>query len=418
MVRMFCRMGAALAILPLVPAFVASQVPTFELVNGYWYIDGTFRAQTMYSVAGVIRSSHSGTPDSVIDLAGGYVVPAFGDAHQHRPDTPDRLESAMTPLVSEGVFYVMNQGNLTRYVHAMRDQPGQMVDVLYANAQIASAQSHSLELWQRLVRNGVFPGMTVDRLDGDAYVVVESSSDLEAKWADHLAGRPDFIKIMLEHSDEFQERRDDPAYFGASGLDPALVPSIVARAHALGLRVSAHIENAADFRLAVAGGVDVVAHLPGYNIRTGEDVATYRIDRNDAEQAARQGTIVVSTTLLSDGFARGDSSRLALMRANHAANLRILADAGVTLVAGSDSYRESSIAEVLNLRKLGVFADAELLQMLAVDTPRAIYPNRAIGALIDGSEANFVVLRADPTQDLTGIRDITLLMKDGRLIQR
>jgi imidazolonepropionase-like amidohydrolase len=46
------------------------------------------------------------------------------------------------------------------------------------------------------------------------------------------------------------------------GLDPRLLRLIVERAHATGLRVSAHIVNGADFRNAVNAGVDEIVHIP------------------------------------------------------------------------------------------------------------------------------------------------------------
>jgi hypothetical protein len=44
------------------------------------------------------------------------------------------------------------------------------------------------------------------------------------------------------------------------GLDPVLLPGIVARARRQRLRVSAHISNAADFHMAVEAGVDEIVH--------------------------------------------------------------------------------------------------------------------------------------------------------------
>ena len=46
------------------------------------------------------------------------------------------------------------------------------------------------------------------------------------------------------------------------GLHPRLVPVIVAKAHAAGLQVTAHVETAEDFRHAVRSGVDEIAPVP------------------------------------------------------------------------------------------------------------------------------------------------------------
>jgi predicted amidohydrolase YtcJ len=68
-----------------------------------------------------------------------------------------------------------------------------------------------------------------------------------AKWPEIKAGKPDFIKTYLIYSEEYAKRKDDKAYDGWKGLDPALLPEIVRKAHRDGLRVSTHVETATIF---------------------------------------------------------------------------------------------------------------------------------------------------------------------------
>ncbi len=78
-----------------------------------------------------------------------------------------------------------------------------------------------------------------------------------------------------------QKSRTDT--IGDRGLDPALAPKVVAKAHAAGLRVSAHVDTERDVRIALSGGVDELAHLPGYAIGPGEDFRRYELTEADAE---------------------------------------------------------------------------------------------------------------------------------------
>jgi hypothetical protein len=57
--------------------------------------------------------------------------------------------------------------------------------------------------------------------------------------ADHRRPASRIHQDSARLSEGFARRRDDPAFFGAKGLDPAVVPSIVARAHRDNLRVFA-----------------------------------------------------------------------------------------------------------------------------------------------------------------------------------
>jgi imidazolonepropionase-like amidohydrolase len=51
--------------------------------------------------------------------------------------------------------------------------------------------------------------------------------------------------------------------------------------------------------------------------------------------------------------------------------------------------------------------------MWAVETPRAIFPDRRLGHLEAGYEASFLVLDEDPTQSLDALRTVVLRVKQG-----
>ena len=85
----------------------------------------------------------------------------------------------------------------------------------------------------------------------------------------------------------------------------------------------------------------------------------------------------------------------------------------MTILIGSDMYRETSIPETFMLLETGLFTPAELLTMLAVTTPRAVCPNRRIGALAPGYETSFLVLETNPLESLDAIRKIRLRIKRG-----
>src|SRR6185369_1848330 len=87
------------------------------------------------------------------------------------------------------------------------------------------------------------------------------------------------------------------------GIDPALVPLIVQRAHAIGLQVSAHVSTAADFRIAVTAGVDQMAHLPG---QRANDSSPYLLSEADAADAARHHVNVITTVAMREDSALTD----------------------------------------------------------------------------------------------------------------
>jgi imidazolonepropionase-like amidohydrolase len=122
--------------------------------------------------------------------------------------------------------------------------------------------------------------------------------------------------------------------------------------------------------------------------------------------------VVVTTTVISTGFGMAPA-RLVEVRAVQTENLRRLHAAGVTLAIGSDSFQTNAVAEVANLQALDVFPTPVLLH-LWIDTARAtIFPDRRIGRLEPGYEANFLVLGADPSRDLGVAPAVRAIHKAG-----
>ncbi len=398
--------------------------PSYEFRNGQWFDGRGFQAGTRYTVNRRLTDRRPSAVDSVIDLHGAYIVPAFGEAHNHNAVPSDT--GVAHRYLRDGVFYVKNPDNLPREkanAAGVFNIPAS-IDVAFANGGLTGPGGHPIELVQRNVARGAWkPGDA----DGGFLFIIGSAAELEHKWPAILATTPDFIKTYLLFSDEYAQRLADTSTIGWRGLDPALLPLIVRKAHTAGLRVTTHIETAADFRNAVAADVDEINHLPGFRPE-GNDLPgyrkleRYRITADDARRAAEHHVTVVTTVSelveilkpMSSG-AGGDSTMARDVLALIANNLRLLRDAGVTVVIGSDRYRTTSLPEVMGVRALHVFSDTALLQMWSMATPSAVFPNRKFGTA-PGDEASFLVLGGNPLDDFMAVERITMRVKDGVIL--
>lgn len=404
---------------------MAGAPPVYELRNGYWFDGRAFVADTRYTVYGAITERRPEPVDSVIDLHGGYVVPAFAEAHNHNAVVSDT--GVASRYLRAGVFYVKNPNSLRRDRVAARGKFNTRgsIDVVFSNGGLSGPGGHPVDLARRNIARGAWqPEMG----EGDFYHVIASPADLDAKWPDIIGADPDFIKTYLLFSEDYARRLRDTTTYGWRGLDPALLPEIVRRAHRADKRVSTHVETAADFRTAVAAGVDEINHLPGFrpegNAMAGyRSVARYALTRADAD-AARERRITVVTTVsealefLDAAIRKGgdDAAVPNRARATIVQNLRVLRDAGVNVVIGSDRYRDTSVPEALGLRTTGVYSDTTLLRMWSMATPQAIFPGRKIGVLDGGYEASLLVLAGNPLADFANVGRITLRMKEGFLL--
>jgi imidazolonepropionase-like amidohydrolase len=367
--------------------------------------------------------------DSVVELGERYIVPPFADAHTHLLTDPASARREADGLLAQGIFSVLSlTGSASGRRAVAKLEPG--VDVAYADA-LTSTRGHptlSAEVsanripWDSLRQ--YWPRLLESRAaEGDVYFTIDSAADVDRKWARLRANAPGLVKIYLLDSERFAELSRDTTTIGARGLDPALVPTIVARAHRDGLRVAAHIETAADFRIAVQAGADIVAHLPGLAPRADEDPARYRLTDADAAEVRRRGTVVVPTAWLAERLATAkpwltgaaaqrDTVQLRRAQEIQRASLDALRRAGATIAIGSDLF-ESATTEALYLHRLGVFDSGAVLSMLTRVTPQVVVPGRTAGRLRTGDEASLLALDCNPLQRLECVRAVSFRMRRG-----
>ena len=385
-----------------------------EYRNGQWFDGAQFVRRPMYVAGEVFHERRPSRVDSVVDLAGGYVVPPFADAHQHLYD-PNRISSWSAAFIRDGIYYVKDQSSAPlarRVAERALAAPGS-IDLLSANQGWTSPGGHPVEVVRRGEQiPGPIGAYVRDSLDPGIVMQVDTKEDIDRRWTYFLAGRPrpDFVKVFLFWSEDYARRRVDPRAEGNRGIDPALVPDLVSRAHAAGLQVSAHVYTAADFRNALSGGVDQIAHLPGG--RASDPTPFLLADSDGVNAAARRVSVVTTITQ------HGDSAVTdRLIREQYTNNIRVLKAHGVPLLIGSDLAEGTAVTEVAALARSGLFTNLELLTMWSVTTPQALFPRRKIGRLADGYEASFIVLRESPLADIRATRTILTRVKRGTVLQ-
>lgn len=416
----------ALSLPPLSPVnpHSAAAAPSYEFTNGNWFDGQKFVKTDFYSMASVLTHKKPAHVDRVFDLSGKYVVPPFGEAHNHNLDwsSDEQFARVRKMYLEGGVFYVKNPNSLLRSKAptAARINIPTSVDGIVSNGGLTGAGGHPIEIVTP--KRGFLP------TDGEGgfYFVIDNQGDLDRKWVTIKAGRPDFIKTYLLYSEEYEKRKNDDAYLGWRGLDPAILPGIVRRAHKEGLRVSTHVETATDFHNALMAGVDEINHTPGFrpdrnNLANYIHLSRYAISEADARLAASHHVVVVTTmgetieaVLNENDKEHADVRRT--VRDMVVSNFELLKKHHVAIAIGSDSFRQTSVPEALSLHKLGVFDNLALLKMWCETTAAAIFPKRRIGHLKEGYEASFLVLSGDPLSDFANVTKIELRIKQGELL--
>lgn len=392
------------------------QAPVWAFTNGLWYDGaGGFTDGTRYAVDGVFWAERPAQVDSTLDLGGGYVVPPFGDAHSHTLGAGGyALRLAETVYLRDGVFYGLDLTNPFSNIEGTRAafaQPGTL-DAAFALGGLSTASGTRPH--PATVMELVYGDDETEEdwsLEGDAYWFMESLQDVAAKWPRFLAQRPDVVKVYLMRTGT------GPEGCGV-GLCPGVLRDLVARSHAVGLRVFAHVNTAADVALALEAGVDALAHIPlGDDGIAASESGPYTLSPETIAEIGARRLVVTPTALL---LARGQDAfrtdtlqqEVALLREQ----LQGLHAAGARIALSGHDWQVTSLREALFLDAYDVFDPATILDLWAVTTPQAIFPGRAIGRLEPGYEASFLVLAGNPVQDFRAVQEITLRVKQGERV--
>jgi hypothetical protein len=393
--------------------------PRYAFVNGQWWNGSTYEKRTFYTVDGMLTSHQPAYLDQTIDLHGGFVIPPLAEGHNHWLE-PSKVDDYNACYLADGVYYVRDMANIPFLVDQFRDKVNlpTRVDWVSAMTGFTGPGAHPADVIAQMVGLGILPKDWKPDYDKQADFVVRTEKDIDERFPLLLEQHPAYVKAFLLFSDRYQENLNDPnvkPYL--RGMDPKLLPHLVKLAHAAGLKVIVHIYSAADFRNAVAAGVDELAHFPGDGYGLMKSSEQFEITAEDAKAAAKAHVSVTTTISWLGKFKEKNSPSYEITRDQILIpNMKLLRAAGVRILIGSDEFRRDVVPELQSLRLLGMFSDAELLRMDTESTAQATFPNRKIGKLQDGYEANFLVLDRDPAANLDNLNSISLRVKQGRKI--
>jgi hypothetical protein len=408
----------------LLPLFLCPEVQArcLHFEHGRWFNNSAFVRADFYSFDGTLTRVPCAQPEQV-DLHGGYVVPPYGDAHEHNFDSLSRAPAQARAYLADGVFYAQGMTDVTSGAVAVVNSgyvnTPASVDVTYAHGGLTGYNGHPKEVYESIPLGFYYPStpeqkalvIQADKRRGQAYWEMESPEDLDLLWPRILASHPDLIKIYLTESESWKPWSAADPRLGL-GLNPALVPLITARAHAAGLKVAAHVDTVTDAAIAIDGNVDELGHLPGYFMAAENDPARFRLP-DALVLSAKRHHIRVQATAGIYVDEHTDTADLAARRALQIDNLGRLKHSGVPVLIGSDHYGQDPVHEMDYLQSLGVWSNLEMLRMACVTTPQAIFPNRKIGQLRPAYEASFLVLIGNPMKEWKQVHSIVGRWKQG-----
>jgi imidazolonepropionase-like amidohydrolase len=332
-----------------------------------------------------------------VDLTGRTVMPAIIDTHVHLRETRDELVEDLQRKAYYGVGAVLSLGR------GSSDMAFEMRDEVIPNAAR-----------YRTVGRGITapePGRT----EIPFWITTED----EARTAvQELAPRNvDMVKIWVDdRNGQFDK------------LTPELYGAVIDEAHQQGLRVTAHVYTLEDAKGLLRAGLDAFAHGIRDMDIDDEVVALFAERPNVVLVPNLPGTGVAADLSWLSGTIPPDQleqmqersvDRPAAQEAFgiQARNLARLSAEGVTIAFGTDggagwsphAEMEDMVLAGMTVADVIVAATRNSAELLALDD---------VGTLEAGKRADFVVLEANPLDDITNTRRIVDVYLRGMAVDR
>jgi imidazolonepropionase-like amidohydrolase len=389
-------------------------------------------------VARVGRAGEVALPQGAarVDLAGKTVIPTFINAHTHvgfqKGGTYAR-ENYSREVILDDLNRALHFGITT--VVSQGIDPGDTAFRIRAEQADGTLGGARLLLAGRGIG---FPnaGPGADSYRGIAYSVTTPEEGRQAV-REQAAQKVDLIKIWVDDRNGRAPR-----------MTPDVSHAIIDEAHRHGLKVNAHVFYLSDVTDLTNAGIDGFAHLA--RDKELDDATVRAIVTRGVVMMTTLGTpertthtsVPAAFGAWLDGPVR-DAAPLSMLervkaafvdrdQATAAANrerytilqrtVARLAKAGARIALGSDTGIQDHPFGITDHREMELLVEAGMTPMqvltAATSTSAAYLKRGDEGVLAAGKRANFIVLDANPLDDITNTRRIAAVYVNGRQIDR
>ena len=409
----------------------------YVLKNGI-ILDGT---REMQPVSGMMIRIEDGKikeiqPDEdkvsdceVIDLKGAYVLPGLINLHVHMATSGKPPKANKKPTNYKRLFQILSRSRLVKFV-LKRMLKGYARTELMSGVTTIRTVGGILDMDARIrdeINDGkligprILAGNTGVSVPGGHFagsIATEAESPEQAR--EHVrqiaATGPDHIKLMITGGVMDASEEGEP---GVLRMPPEIVKAACDEAHRLGYKVAAHVESPEGVRVALENGVDTVEHgaklddnmirlfkergaSPVCTISPALPYAVFDLSESHAPAVAKKnGKIVMDGIIECARTCRENGIPVGLGN-----------DVGCPFIVHYNFWRE-----LCYYHKYVGASNEETLHTATMGNAQIAGIDNETGSLEKGKSADLIVVKENPLEDLTALRNVSMVMVRGRLIR-
>ena len=364
----------------------------------------------------------------VVDLGGAYLLPGLINLHVHLATSGKPPKAEKKPPNYKLLFQILSKSRLVLAV-IKRITAGYaktelmsgvttirtVAGILDIDAQIRDQISAGAIVGPRILSANT----AVSVSDGHFAGSIATEADSPEMAAEHVRQiaetKPDLIKLMITGGVMDSSAEGEP---GVLRMPPEIVKAACDEAHRLRYMVAAHVESPEGVRVALENGVDTVEHgarLTEETIRLFQErgaslictispalpYAEFELSESHALPIAKKNGRIVMDGMI-------DCAKTCL---EHGIPVGLGNDVGCPFVLHYNFWRELCCYH----KYIGA-SNRDSLHAATLGNAKIVGIDSETGSIEKGKSADMIVVRDNPLNDLTALRNVSMVIMKGKQI--